>query len=164
MKKWAPEGAPLIRHEIVGSRAALVFESGRANDAIVTQRKGTASVTVKATGKAAHAGNNYFEGKNAIWALTRFIDRAQNISDKTKDITVNVGVVSGGTSKNTVPAAASAEIDLRFPTKEAKAEIFDRLDISRTDAHVDGTSLEVILGSGRDPMERVEGTAGLLLN
>jgi glutamate carboxypeptidase len=160
----SPEGAPLIRHEIVGSRAALVFESGRANDAIVTQRKGTASVTVKATGKAAHAGNNYFEGKNAIWALARFIDRAQNISDKTKDITVNVGLVSGGTSKNTVPAAASAEIDLRFPTKEAKAEIFDRLDISRTDAHVDGTTLEVTPGSGRDPMERVEGTAGLVLS
>ncbi|HSP19477.1 MAG TPA: M20/M25/M40 family metallo-hydrolase, partial [Myxococcaceae bacterium] len=77
----SPEGAGVIRQTIAGSGAALVFESGRAQDAIITRRKGTGAVTALAHGKAAHAGNHHAEGKNAIWALARWIDAAQRLTD-----------------------------------------------------------------------------------
>src|SRR5499427_3308604 len=60
----SPEGAGVIREAIAGSSAALVFESGRAGDAIITRRKGTGNVSVVGHGKAAHAGNAHAEGKN----------------------------------------------------------------------------------------------------
>jgi glutamate carboxypeptidase len=158
----SPEGAPLIQREILGCRAALVFESGRANDAIVTSRKGTGQVTARAVGKAAHAGNNYFDGNNAIWALARFVERAQQISDRSQDITVNVGLISGGTSRNTVPAEAVAQLDVRFPNAKAALYVWDRLELAALDAALDGTTLEIHRAGGREPMERTPGTEALL--
>lgn len=158
----SPEGAGVIRQAIAGCQAALVFESGRANDAIVTQRSGTGSVTARATGKAAHAGNAYWDGANAIWALSRFIDRAQAISSREKGVTVNVGVVSGGTSKNTVPAEAKAELDLRAPTKALADEVWARLEAATKELAVDGASVTLQPGSGRVPMERQPGVDALV--
>jgi glutamate carboxypeptidase len=158
----SPEGAPLLRGVISGCQAALVFESGRANDAIVTERKGVASAFVKATGKPAHAGNAYWDGVNAIWALSRFIDRVQGISNKEQGVTVNVGVVQGGSSKNTVPAEARAELDLRFPTKAAFESLMSQLGTA-ADAHgVDQAAVKVEQGPGRMPMEKLPGTPALL--
>jgi glutamate carboxypeptidase len=153
----SPEGAPLIRHTLAGAQAALIFESGRANDAIVTQRKGVGNVTAHAQGRAAHAGNAYWEGENAIWALARFVDRAQQLSARDSDVTVNVGLISGGTSKNTVPAEAKAELDLRFPTAAAEAALRGALQAVAAE-----TKIRLENGPGRTPMERLPGTAPLL--
>ncbi len=87
-------------------------------DAIITRRKGTGALNATAHGKAAHAGNAHAEGKNAIWALARFIDRAQALTDYDQGVTVNVGKISGGQGKNTVPDHAEAQVDLRFCTKK----------------------------------------------
>lgn len=103
--------------ELTGDAAVgLVFEAGRVNDAIVTRRKGTGKLVVSARGRAAHAGNDLFAGRNAIWALARFIDGAQRLTAPDGRVTVNVGLVTGGTSANTVPAQARCEIDLRATT------------------------------------------------
>lgn len=158
----SPEGAPLIREVIAGARACLVFESGRANDAIVVERKGTGNVTARAYGKAAHAGNNYWDGANAIWALSRFVDRAQALSSRDEGVTVNVGTFSGGTSKNTVPAEASCDLDLRFPTARARGALLEGLDAAAKDAPVAGTRVELEVKGGRLPMEKVAGTDALL--
>ncbi|MBL8916282.1 MAG: M20/M25/M40 family metallo-hydrolase [Archangium sp.] len=152
----SPEGAPLIRHEVQGARAALVFESGRANDAIVTERKGVGNLTAHASGKAAHAGNAYWEGDNAIWKLSRFVDRAQQLSDKHAGVTVNVGLISGGTSKNTVPAEAHAELDLRFPTAAAESALRDAL------ATAAAAEIRLENGTGRAPMEKQPGVAEMV--
>lgn len=158
----SPEGAPLIREAITGCSAALVFESGRANDAIVTERKGTGSATVTATGKAAHAGNAYWEGANAIWALSRFVDAAQKLSKKDDGVTVNVGTITGGTAKNTVPEHASAGLDLRFPTQAASDALWRSLHDAAHAHGVDGAKVEVTPGPGRAPMEKLPGTAALV--
>jgi glutamate carboxypeptidase len=110
----SPESFPWLQEELAGASAALVFESGRAKDRIITARKGTGSATVTATGRAAHAGNAHHEGANAIWALARFIDRAQALTDYDRGVTVNVGTIRGGESKNTVPDHAEARLDYRF--------------------------------------------------
>ncbi len=158
----SPEGAPLIRHVVAGCQAALVFESGRANDAIVTERKGTGSATAQAKGTPAHAGNAYWEGANAIWALSRFVDRAQQLSSRESGVTVNVGVVSGGTSKNTVPAEARAELDLRYPTQALADGLWTRLTAATLELGVAGAEVSVEKGPGRLPMEKLPGTASLL--
>lgn len=152
------EGAPIIRTELAGAQAALVFESGRANDAIVTSRKGTGNLDVTAKGKAAHAGNNHQDGANAVWALARFIDKAQGFTDYKRGVTVNVGKITGGQGKNTVPDHATAELDLRFVTRAdvewlVKA-LFDAA--AEAGASVPGTSLTCVGGANRLPMERTD--------
>lgn len=158
----SPEGAPLIRNVIEGCSAALVFESGRATDAIVTERKGTGFATAKAIDKPAHAGNNYWEGVNAIWALSRFVDRAQQLSSRESGVTVNVGLISGGTAKNTVPAGAKADLDLRYPTKAAADALWQGLRAAAVELGVTGTEVVVETGPGRVPMEKQPGTDALL--
>jgi glutamate carboxypeptidase len=117
----SPSSAPHLRELATGASCALVFESGRANDMIITRRKGVGAMTVVAHGKAAHAGNNHKDGANAIWALARFITAAQQLTSYERGITVNVGQISGGTSKNTVPERAECSLDIRYETVERSA-------------------------------------------
>ncbi len=150
------EGAPIIKAELASAQAALVFESGRANDAIVTSRKGTGNLDVTAKGKAAHAGNAHQDGANALWALARFIDRAQGMTDYARGVTVNVGKITGGQGKNTVPDAGTAELDLRFVTKADAAWLVKSLFDAAAEAaaSVPGTTLTCVGGANRLPMER----------
>lgn len=127
-----------------GARAALCFESGRAGDLVVTRRKGTAAVRVVARGVAAHAGNEHEKGRNAIWALSRFVDRAQGLTDRARGVTVNVGTIRGGTTKNTVPDRAECEVDLRFLTRADGEALVRALDeaAAAAAASVEGTTLD----------------------
>ncbi len=160
----SPEGAKVIEQAISGAGAALVFESGRVNDAIVTQRKGTAGLIASASGKAAHAGNKHQEGANAIWAMAKFIDATQGLTDYGRGVTLNVGKVSGGQGKNTVPDQCEAHIDARFTTRADAEDVFRRLDAlaSQAGAQVPGTTVRVTKNATRLPMERIPGSAELL--
>lgn len=146
-----------------GARAALVFESGRATDALVTQRKGTGKVTVQVTGKAAHAGNNLKDGINAVWAVARFVDGAQRLTDWDKGVTVNVGLINGGTSANTVPEHASCQLDFRYVRGVDGVELmaaFERL--AATIAVDTGARLVLDGGIRRAPLERTDASLALL--
>ena len=90
----------------------------------MTRRKGVGSITAVATGRAAHAGNLHHQGVNAIWALARFIDAAQKLTDYAKGTTVNVGQVVGGDARNTVPDSARAELDPSvYVTRRSRATL-----------------------------------------
>ncbi|MBX5484671.1 MAG: M20 family metallopeptidase [Myxococcaceae bacterium] len=160
----SPEGQGVIRSAIGGAQAALVFESGRANDAVITRRKGTGVITVVASGKAAHAGNAHAEGANAIWALARWIDRAQRLTDYARGVTVNVGKVSGGQGKNTVPDHAEAAVDMRFCTRAEGEALLQamREAAAASAAEVPGTRIEVGGGIAREPLERSEASVALM--
>jgi len=157
----SPESQAILRERATGATAALVFESGRERDLIVTRRKGVASVRVEAHGVAAHAGNAHADGKNAIWALARFVDRAQQLTDYARGLTVNVGTVEGGTTKNTVPAHARCDVDLRFETVADGRALGDRLRTAAAEVAVPGTRIEVSPLAWRDPLERTEASAAL---
>jgi len=160
----SPEGAGVIRRSIGGSSAALVFESGRAQDAIITCRKGTGNVSVVGHGKAAHAGNAHAEGKNAIWAIARWVDAAQQLTDYAHGVTVNVGTVAGGIGKNTVPDHAEAHADIRYLTRADGEALVQRLRdaAARAAASVPGTQLELSGGVNRDPLERTPANLALM--
>ncbi|MBL8721551.1 MAG: M20/M25/M40 family metallo-hydrolase [Myxococcales bacterium] len=160
----SPEGQGVIREAIADARSCLVFESGRAGDAIITRRKGTGMIKAVAHGKAAHAGNLHHEGKNAVWALARFVDAVQRLTDYDRGITVNVGKFTGGTSKNTVPDRAEALIDLRFCTHADADGLVAAVRAAAVDSGVviEGTHLELEGGVARPPMERTDASVALM--
>ena len=146
-----------------GAACALVFESGRVNDSLVTRRRGVGSARIVAVGKAAHAGNAHKDGANAIWAIARFVDAAQRLTDYPRGLTVNVGLVKGGTSKNTVPENADCALDLRFETV-ADAEMLMaglRRACDEAAASVPGVTMTLEGGPNRLPMERSEASGRL---
>ena len=121
-------------------------------------------MTVRAHGKAAHAGNNHKDGANAIWALACFIDRVQRLTDYERGTSVNVGIVQGGSSKNTVPDVAEAKLDLRFcTTADAEALVVQvRAAADEAAAMVPGTRIELEGGIARFPLERSDASAALM--
>jgi glutamate carboxypeptidase len=160
----SPEGQPVLRQALAGSSACLVFEAGRKADAIITRRKGTGAMTAVAHGKAAHAGANHKEGVNALWALAKFVDAVQALTDYDRGITVNVGVITGGQGKNTVPDRAEAQLDIRFVTvsdAEALVQSVHAAAVAASHA-VPGSRIELSGGVSRFPMERTDASALLL--
>ena len=159
----SPSSAPHLQALARGAACALVFESGRAGDAIITRRKGVGAMTVVAHGVAAHAGNNHRDGANAIWALARFVDAAQRLTDYARGCTVNVGQIAGGTSKNTVAERAECKLDMRYETV-ADAEVLAgalRAAAEAAAASVPGVRIEVSGGANRLPLERTAASAAL---
>jgi glutamate carboxypeptidase len=160
----SPEGQAVIAAAISGSSGCLVFEAGREGDAIISRRKGTGAMTAVAHGRAAHAGNAHEQGANAIWAIALLVDAAQQLTDYPRGVTVNVGRLTGGQSKNTVPDRAEAQIDLRFCTRadgERLAVAIGR-EAERAAVLVPGTRIELHGGIARAPLERSEASGRLL--
>lgn len=159
----SPEGGPLLEEAIGGAACALTFEAGRKEDAIITARKGTGGIRARAKGKAAHAGNHHAEGANAIWALSKLIDEAQGFTDYEAGVTVSVGLITGGTSRNTVPAEAEATFDLRFLTREDGEAVVQRFReaAKRAEAAVPGTTIAIDGGVRRPPLERTPANVAL---
>lgn len=158
----SPEGQGIIGSVVRDATSALVFEAGRVTDAIITRRRGTGALTVTARGKAAHAGNNHKDGANAIRTLARFVDRAEGLTDYTKGVSVNVGIIRGGESKNTVPDFAEAKLDLRFETRVDADRLLENLRAVALDVALPGTTLELEGGVLRSPLERTEKSVSLM--
>jgi len=157
----SPSSAPHLRELANGAACALVFESGRAGDAIITRRKGVGAMNVVAHGKAAHSGNNHKDGANAIWALAKFVDAAQQLTDYARGVTVNVGQFTGGTSKNTVPEHASCALDLRYETVADAEALVAALRTAAEAAAIPGVQIAVSGGANRLPLERTPASAAL---
>ncbi|MBX3188317.1 MAG: M20 family metallopeptidase [Labilithrix sp.] len=160
----SPEGRRVIETAIDGARGALVFEAGRKNDLVITRRKGTGAVTAIAHGKGAHAGNAHKDGANALWALAKLVDRVQSLTDYARGVTVNVGKLSGGTSKNTVPDRAEAQIDIRFESRADGEALVERIKEAAAESAtaVSGTRIEIEGGIARLPLERTEASVRLM--
>ena len=157
----SPESQPLLRERVRGAACALVFESGRAGDLVVTRRRGVGSVRAEAHGVAAHAGNEPEKGRSAIWSLARFVDRVQALSDPSRGRSVNVGTFQGGTTKNTVPDRATCEVDLRFETTADGRALSAAIEAAAREAALPGTRIQVAPGAWRDPLERTAASAAL---
>lgn len=156
------DSAPFTRRWADGAAAALVFEAGRADDRIITARKGTGGIHAAVTGTAAHAGNYHREGKNAIEALARFIVEAEERTDYDRGLTVNVGLVRGGTSRNTVPGDASCDIDFRFEIESDGPALVDNLrELADRIAGETETSFELSGGVKRPPLVPTDASRAL---
>ena len=103
-----------IREEACFARAVFNAEPARPTGNFVSGRKGGFTYRFEIGGKAAHAGVNFTEGVSAIGELAHKITALHARADVENGITLNVGLVSGGSSTNTVAAKASGEVDVRF--------------------------------------------------
>jgi len=118
-------------------------------------------LTVTARGKAAHAGNNHKDGANAIVALSQFVTAAAQLTDYARGVTVNVGMFTGGTSKNTVPELAECMLDLRYESVADASALVASLHEAAAAIRVAGVTLEVAGGANRLPLERTSASSAL---
>jgi glutamate carboxypeptidase len=116
-----------IEREAQRAKYVLVTEPARSGGKIVTARKGMADFTVTAHGEAAHAGVEHHLGQNAIREIAHQILALEAMTDYDRDLTVNVGLVSGGTRTNVVPDLAQVRVDVRFPSPAIGDEILARI-------------------------------------
>ncbi|MGH9613055.1 MAG: M20/M25/M40 family metallo-hydrolase, partial [Bryobacteraceae bacterium] len=106
---------PLTEEAAKRSNAVLVLEPGSGLEGkLKTARKGVGDYTVTVHGKAAHAGIDFATGASAVLELARQIERISAFTQLDRGITVNPGVIAGGTRTNVVAAEARAEIDVRI--------------------------------------------------
>jgi glutamate carboxypeptidase len=142
------------------SAAVLVLEpSFGLEGAVKTARKGVGEYEIKVIGKASHAGLDFQKGVNAIVELARQIEKISAFTDQKKGLTVNVGVVGGGSRSNVVPAEASAHIDIRIARMNDANGIDKKMRWLRPFNRK--CRLEITGGINRPPMERTEGVAAL---
>jgi glutamate carboxypeptidase len=155
----SPTARPLLEAAAAGVAAGLVVEPPGASGNLKTSRKGLGRFTVTIRGRPAHAGTHRHEGVSAIDELAHQIHALNALNDPEQGTTINVGVVSGGTSENVVAAEAQARVDVRVTT------MADRDAVERALAQLQAVHPEakLELGGGwtRPPLERSDGAARL---
>jgi glutamate carboxypeptidase len=148
--------------ELLAKKAAavLVLEPSYGRQgAVKTARKGVGEYLVKVTGKASHAGLDFEKGVNAILELARQIEKISKFTELKKGLTVNVGIVNGGSRTNVVPAEATAQVDVRIARMKDAAGIDKKMRGLRP-FHRE-CKIEITGGINRPPMERTAGVAAL---
>lgn len=150
---------PLIETAARDAAYALVLEPPLPNGALKTARKGVGRFTLRVEGRAAHAGVAPELGASAILELAHQIVRIHALNDRASGLTLNVGVVRGGTRPNVVAAEAEAEVDVRVATLGQASAVEAALrGLAPVTA---GTRIAVSGGFNRPPMERTPAIAAL---
>ena len=164
----------LVSDEEVGSRASRALTEKLAREcaavfvlepaqgpagAYKTARKGVGQYTLRVRGVAAHSGVDFGRGHSAVLELARLLQKVEKFTDPKRGITVNPGVIGGGTRSNVVAAEAWAEVDVRIVKKADAARVEKMFRGLRC---VDKQcTLEISGGVDRPPMERGPGTVAL---
>ncbi|OAS89074.1 MULTISPECIES: M20 family metallopeptidase [Metabacillus] len=158
----SPASKPLIKQVAENKQYSIVVECSRPNGGIVTERKGVGHFTLVVKGKSAHAGVEPERGRSAIEEISHKILKLQELNDYEEGISVNVGYVHGGTSTNTIPSAAKAEIDVRYKNEQQAAEIVRKITEISQKEHVSGTSTKLKGDISRPPMQKTNETEQLI--
>ncbi|MBL8166720.1 MAG: M20 family metallopeptidase [Acidobacteria bacterium] len=145
---------PLVEEEAQNAAAALVLEPPVTGGIVKTGRKGIGTFTIRALGRAAHAGLDPAKGVNAIVELAHQTVRLAALNNYEQGVTVSVGIVNGGTGINVVPAEAEAKVDVRFWTSEDGEQVVNAIR-GLTPALAEA-QLEITGGVNRPPMPRSE--------
>lgn len=142
----------LIEERARDKRCVFVLEPAREDGSIVSSRRGVGEYKLQVTGKAAHSGIEPEKGRSAIEELAHKILELQNLSDPDENLNVNVGLIEGGTSVNTVAPVAEASIDVRISTSKQGEWIHNKIQDVCSEEEVRGTELKLTGGINRPPM------------
>ena len=139
--------------------AVLVCEPSGPGGALKTARKGVGGFVIQVTGRAVHSGLDFEKGQSAIQELAHQIHAISRLSDLERGITLNVGVIRGGTRTNVVAGEATAEVDLRIAHKSDGPGIVRKIKSlrpvnRRCKLHIEGRV-------NRPPLERTKAVAAL---
>jgi len=157
----SPSSRSLTEQQAKLSEAVLVLEPAMGLDGkLKTSRKGVGDYTVRVQGLSAHAGLDFEKGASAILELARQIEKIAMFTDLKRGITVNPGVIRGGTRGNVIAEHAEVEVDVRLP----RASLYAALDrkFRALKAHDKRCKITVEGGMNRPPFERTSGTVRLL--
>lgn len=155
----SPASRSVLQDRARDARGALVLEPCVPGGAAKTRRKGVGGFELRVRGRAAHAGIDPEAGASAIHELVGLLREAGRLADPERGITVNVGVIRGGTRPNVVAEHAHAEIDFRFwPSAEARRVEEGVRALTVSDP---GCTLWVAGGVDRGPLEQTEASARL---
>jgi glutamate carboxypeptidase len=149
----------LVETEATRSEAVLVLEPALPGGAVKTSRKGCGEYEMVIRGVAAHAGVDPGKGVSAIRELARQVLAIETLQDLERGVSLNVGIIEGGTRPNVIAEEARAHIDARAPTR-ADAERLDAALRALT-PHLTGATITLTGGFSRPPMERTEGVQRL---
>ncbi len=139
----SPFSRPVIEQHARAARAVFNSEPGRGPGAVVTGRKGGVFMRIEITGKAAHSGANFEQGISAINELAHKTLALHALSDPPNGITLNVGVVAGGQTVNTVAPWARCEVDFRFITPADRRATMAKVEAIVAKSFVPGTSAKL---------------------
>ncbi len=155
----SPTSRALIEKEGQKAKYVLVTEPARDGGKIVTGRKGVGRFEVFIKGVPAHSGTRPQDGRSAIRELANVIQTLEAMNDPKRGITVNVGVIKGGTRPNVIAEEAYAEVDARLPTIADAEEIVPK--ILNLKSRSEGVTVTVTGELNRPPYEK--GNAGAAL-
>ncbi|HTD87637.1 MAG TPA: M20 family metallopeptidase [Candidatus Binatia bacterium] len=155
----SPTSRSLIEAEGRKAKYVLVTEPARDGGKIVTGRKGVARFEIFVKGVPSHAGTRPEDGRSAIRELANVIQTLESMNDLERGVTVNVGVVRGGTKPNVIAEEAYAEVDMRVPTMADADDLVPKILTLRS--RTEGVSVKVIGELNRPPYEK--GNAGAAL-
>jgi len=155
----SPTSRALIESEGLKAKYVLVTEPARDGGKIVTGRKGVGRFEIFIRGVPAHAGSKPEDGRSAIRELANVIATLDAMNDPRRGVTVNVGVVRGGTRPNVIAEEAYAEVDLRVPTIADADDLVTK--ILNLKSQSEGVSVTVTGDLNRPPYEKGNSGAAL---
>ncbi|MCV9885921.1 M20 family metallopeptidase [Metabacillus halosaccharovorans] len=158
----SPTSKSLIEKEAKNTKYALVMEPARKDGSLVSARRGKGNYTLIVEGKAAHSGIEPEKGRSAIEELAHKIIQLHELSDHENGISVNVGLIEGGSSANTVSDHAEAQIDVRMKEIDQVELIEGKLEEICSTTEVAGTKIVLEGEMNRPPMEKNKKTRALL--
>ncbi len=150
----SPSSNATIGRLAAGHDAALILESGRANGAIVSSRKGTTDYVIRIHGRAAHAGVEPDEGRSAVIEAAHKAIEIADVHGRWPGVTCNVGVLRGGTRSNVVAEGAVLEVDLRALELATLEEAKRAIEAICAQPIMDGVTITVQADGSHAPMEK----------
>jgi glutamate carboxypeptidase len=145
-------------------QAALVYEPAMtASGLLAKNRRGSGKLTLIATGKAAHVGRAFDEGRNAICFLAQIITAVHKLNGKRHGVTINVGKIAGGDALNVVPDKAVAKLDIRIEHPDDEHWVRQQLELIINKIKQPDYSL-TIHGSFDRPVKRINPPTQRLFN
>jgi glutamate carboxypeptidase len=140
----------------------FVLEGARENGDIVSARKGVADVVITFEGRAAHAGVEPERGRSAVLQAAHVVVGLHELNGRWPGVTVNAGVINGGTRANVVPDHCDLRVDVRAPSNESFQEALEEVRRMATTLVVPDIEVDVLIRTGFPPMEKTEATGRLV--
>lgn len=148
-----------IQAQARNAKYVLVTEPARDGGKVVTARKGVARFVIEIQGRPAHSGSRHADGRSAIVEMAHQILAIEAMTDYARGITLNIGMVKGGTAANVVPSHCRASIDLRVASIADCDEIIARLKALKP--RNPDTTIKITGGLNRPPFEKNPGVEKL---
>lgn len=159
----SPMSLPLLLSAAKRNHFGLLFEPALPNGTLVSTRKGSAVFTATVHGKAAHAGRDFYLGRNAIHTLADLVARVNALNDQAAGITASVGQIDGGTAANVVPNVATCKFNIRVDAPEQMPFIAEQVErIAAEMNRRDGIRVSIDGGFSSPPKTLDDSTKHLL--